>query len=187
MGRKSRAKRERRQGAEFVASLTACEGTWLERPPDAGEQRRIEAALKALREQRKLSIAFHQDPTAANVFSIELFRGEEFAPLQLEDWLVDNMIDSRGEPPVPATGEEQIFSDYLREAVLSIASPQVRRALAGQLNRFLPGYVEAGKWKEAIAIDYNAFRTSLGNEVSPFLAQMALAGLARYYEAEAED
>ena len=59
----------------------------------------------------------------------------------------------------------------------------MRSALAGQLRRLLPQFVEADRLKDALAIDYNAFRTALGNEVSPFLVQMTLQGLARYYEA----
>jgi hypothetical protein len=50
----------------------------------------------------------------------------------------------------------------------------------------LPQFTEAERWREAVAIDYSAFRTSLGNEVTPYLAQMALAGLADYYD-ERED
>jgi len=81
-----------------------------------------------------------------------------------------------------AEGEEERFSAYLRDAVLAVAFPNMRRMLATQLRRMLPHYVATGQWREAIAIDYSAFRTALGNEVTPFLAQMALAGMATYYE-----
>src|SRR5690606_25247870 len=101
--------------------------------------------------------------------------------------LVEKMIAKVGEPPVVDEGEEAIFSDYLRRAVLSVAVPNTRRLLAAQLRRYLPGYVEREQWKEAVAIDYSAFRTSLGEEVTPFLAQMALAGLADYYETHEEE
>ncbi|MCU0493164.1 MAG: hypothetical protein MUD01_16385 [Chloroflexaceae bacterium] len=175
-------KRERREQAEYAASLTTCEGTWLEKAPDAAELQRIDVASKALREQRRLAIEFHQDPSAANIFSIELFRNEVFAPMHMEDWLVEQMIDAHGEPPVVDEGNENEFADYLRNAVLYIATSRVRGAMASQLKRYLPQFVDAGQWKEAVAIDYNAFRTTFGNEVSPFLVQMALAGFARYYD-----
>lgn len=187
MGRQSRIKRERREHADFTAGLTLCEGTWLEQPATAEEQQRIDAAFKVLREQRKLAVDFYQDPNMANVFSIELFRDEAFKPMELEDWLIEKMIAEHGEPPIIEEGDEETFSNYLRDAILSIATSRVRTALAAQLRRYLPRYVDAGQWKEAVAIDYNAFRTALGNEVSPFLVQMALAGFARYYDAyEAE-
>ena len=48
MGRKSRIKKDRRAEADFTAALTACEGTWLERPPTAEENARISAAQHEL-------------------------------------------------------------------------------------------------------------------------------------------
>jgi hypothetical protein len=169
-------------GGGRAARLTRCAGTWLDQEPDAAEVAKIDAAGRQLREQRKLSIEFHKDPQAANAFCVELFRTAEFAPLHFADELVEKMIANVGEPPVVGEGEETQFSDYLREAVLSVALPDTRRFLAIQLRRLLPRYVDAGQWREAIAIDYSAFRTSLGNEVTPFLAQMALAGMADYYD-----
>jgi hypothetical protein len=178
---------ERDSKRDYTAALTTCTGTWLEHPPDADEQQRIDAAFKLLREQRRIAIEFHRDPEAANLFSIELFRGKVFRPLHLEDWLIERILNNIGEPPVVEEGDERTFTNYLQRAVLSIAAPHFRRSLAGQLRRFLPQYVEAGRWKEAVAIDYNAFRTSLGNEVSPFLVQMTLEGLARWYEMHEDD
>ncbi|MCS6879962.1 MAG: hypothetical protein RMK84_04920 [Oscillochloridaceae bacterium] len=178
---------ERAGGGEEATRLTRCAGTWLAQPPDAAEQERIAEASRRLQQQRAIATEFYRDLDAAGVFCIELFRGEEFAPLHFSDELVEQMIARVGEPPVVEAGEEHVFSDYLRRAVLSVASPNTRRLLAAQLRRYLPRYVEARRWKEAIAIDFSALRTSLGNEVSPFLAQMALAGLADYYEAREEE
>ena len=174
-------------GGESAARLTRCAGTWLERVPDEAEQRRIAEAARQLREQRKLAVEFHRDPQAADAFCIELFRGPEFAPLHFSDELVGRMIAAEGEPPVVEEENQAAFSDYLRRAVLRVALPDTRRQLAAQLRRLLPEMVEAGRWREAIAIDYSAFRTSLGNEVTPFLAQMALAGLADYYDTVEEE
>lgn len=188
MGRKTQIKRERRTDIPFAASLTTCAGTWLEHAPDAAEQQRIEVASRALRQQRRVAIEFHQDGLEANRFSIELFRSAEFHPLHLDDWLIAQILDTVGEPPIVEDEQHaEEFTNYLQRAVLSIANAQVRRALAGQLRRYLPRYTEAGQWKEAVAIDHNAFRTALGNEVTPFLVQMTLEGLARWYETYEDD
>jgi hypothetical protein len=174
-------------GGSEATRLTRSAGSWLEQEPDTAEQRRIAEAQLQLRDQRSAAAALHADSEAANAFCIELFRDARYAPLHFSDELVERMIAQVGEPPVVAEGEEAEFSDYLRRAVLAVALPNTRRLLAAQLRRFLPQYVEAGQWSEAAAIDYSAFRTSLGAEVTPFLAQMALAGLADYYDAHEDD
>lgn len=172
-------------GGELALRLTRCADTWLATPPDAEEQARISAAAQLLTEQRSLSREMHRDEEAFNTFSLELFREATFAPLHLSAALVGKIIAKYGEPPiVEAEAEAASFSDYLRHAVHSIATPNNRRFLAVQLRRTLPIYTQAARWREAIAIDSNAFRTSLGHEVTPFLAQMTLAGLADYYAAE---
>jgi hypothetical protein len=174
-------------GGEPATRVTRCKGSWLEAEPSAAEQRRIAEAQSRLREQRAEAQAFHEDADEANAFCIELFRDERFGPMHFADPLVEKIIAKVGEPPVVDEGEEAIFSDYLRRAVLSVALPNTRRLLAAQLRRYLPAYVEQGQWKEAAAIDYSAFRTALGEEVTPFLAQMALAGLADYYDTHEEE
>jgi hypothetical protein len=166
----------------YAASLTACEYSRLAYAPDAAEYQRIEQACSEVRQQRKIAVEFHKDPRAAKLFSLELFRTEAFQPLYVNDHLIEQILHTIGEPPVVETQDDPAFANYMRRAVLSIATSQVRRHMAGQLRRFLPEYVAAGKWKEAVAIDYNAFRTALGNEVSPFLVQMTLGGLTRWYE-----
>jgi hypothetical protein len=168
-----------------AASLTICADTWLAHAPDEAEQQRIDAACRQMREQRRLAVAFYQDPQAARIFSLELFRTEPFAPLHLSERLIEQILRQVGEPPVVEAEDDPAFSKYMRRAVLVIASSRVRRDLAAQLRRFLPQYVQAARWKEAIAIDNNAFRTSLGNEVSPFLVQMTLGGLVRWYDQHA--
>ncbi|PDW03435.1 hypothetical protein [Candidatus Viridilinea mediisalina] len=175
-------KTERSGGGEEALRLTRCAGTWLAEPPDGAEEQRIAEAAHVLKEQRAQATAFYRDPVAARAFSIKLFRDERFAPLHFGDALVEKMIAQCGEPPVVTAETEEQFSNYLRDAILVVALPNTRRLLAAQLRRMLPAYVAAGQWQEAIAIDHNAFRTSLGTEVTPFLAHMALAGLAAYYE-----
>lgn len=174
-------------GGDMATLLTRCAGTWLERPASAAEQERIAEASRQIRERRPLALYLHRDEQALDAFCIEIFRGENFAPLHFGPLLIDKMIRQVGEPPVVGDDETAVFSDYLRRAVLSVAVPNTRRFLATQLRRMLPAYAEQGQWHEAIAIDYSAFRTSLGEEVTPYLAQMALAGLADYYDEQGED
>jgi hypothetical protein len=187
MGKKSRAKRERRDQAGFVASLTASEGTFLDRQPDAAEQQRVNAAYQELKKHRGMADAFAADPEAANRFSIELFRSPLFAPLQFEDWVVESLLDKHGEPPVVEDDSDPAFSDWLRTAVLDIASSRVRRAMAEQVRRFLPQYIEAGQIQEALAIEYNAYLTVMSEAVTPLLAQMLVGALARWYDENEED
>ncbi|MFL5801905.1 MAG: hypothetical protein ACJ8CR_09210 [Roseiflexaceae bacterium] len=187
MGKKSRAKRERREQTGFVAALTACEGTWLEKPPTPEEQKRIDAAAQVLKQHRGLANEFASDGEAANRFSIELFRMPVFAPLQFEDWLIESVIDKHGEPPVVEDDSDPAFSDWLRAAVLDVASSRVRRAMAEQVRRFLPMFVENEQFKEALAIDYNAYLTVMSDAVTPLLAQMMVGGLSRWYDEHEED
>lgn len=182
MGRQAQAKRARREQAEYAAALTTCEGTWLEKRPDVVEQQRIELSVRALRSQMELINQFKTDEQTANLYSLELFREPLFTPLHLEDWVIEQIIAAVGEPPLVDNQDDPQFATYLQQAVLSVATARMRSALAGQLRRFMPQFVASGKFKEAIAVDYNAFRTSLGNEVSPFLVQMTLQGLARWYD-----
>ena len=187
MGKKSRAKRERREQAGFVAALTACEGTFLERPPTAEELEHIDAAFQELKKHRAAADAFAADPEAANRSSIELFRSPLFAPLQFEDWVVESLLDKHGEPPVVEDDSDPAFSDWLRAAVLGMATSRVRRAMAEQVRRFLPTYTEAGQIKEALAIEYNAYLTVMSEAVTPLLAQMLVGALARWYDEHEED
>ncbi len=187
MGRKSRAKRDRREQAGFLAGLTACEGTWLERPPSAEELQQIDAAFQQMKQHRAEAIALGEDTEEANRFSIELFRDPRFAPLQFEDWVIESVLKRLDEPPVVEDDSDPAFSDYLRQAVLLVASSRVRRAMAEQVRRFLPQYVEAGQIKEALAIDYNAYLTVMSEAVTPLLVQMLLGGMARWYDEYGED
>jgi hypothetical protein len=187
MGRKSRAKRKRREQAGFVASLTASEGTWLEKSPTIDEIKRIDAASQVLKQHRPAAQDFAADPEAANRFSIELFRMPVFAPLQFEDWLIESVLDKHGEPPVVEDDSDPAFSDWLRTAVIDVASSRVRRAMAEQVRRFLPMFVENGQIKEALALDYNAYLTVMSDAVTPLLAQMMVGGLSRWYDEHEEE
>jgi hypothetical protein len=186
MGRKSRAKRDRREEADFTAALTACEGTWLERPPSAEEVSRIAAAQRELGEHRKEANALSADEQALHRLSLEVFRDPRFAPLHFDDWLVEQVLDQLGEPPVVEDEADTAFTDYLRSAVQSIASSRVRRAMSSQVRRFLPAYVEAGQINEALAIDYNAYVTVMSDANTPLLVQMLVGALSRWYDEHEE-
>ncbi|ACL24910.1 hypothetical protein [Chloroflexus aggregans] len=173
---------DRAGGGEEAVRLTRCAGTWLADPPDAAEQARIAAAVRAVSEQRTLALELHRDQAALDAYCIELFRDPIFDPLHIGPAVIRRIIDKLGEPPVDDEANTTAFSEYLQRAVLLFALPNPRRLLAAQLRRYLPRFTEVGDWKAAVAIDYSAFRTSLGNEVTPFLAQMTLAGLADYYD-----
>lgn len=187
MGRKSRAKRERREQAGFVASLTACEGTWLEKSPTPDEQRQIYLASQMLRQQRVIANELSADIDAANAFSIKLFSHDVFKPLQFDDWVVESVIQRHGEPPIVEDDNDPAFSDWLRAAVIDLATSRVRRAIAEQARRFEPIFVDNGQYKEALAIDYNCYLTVMSDAVTPLLAQMLVGALARWYDENEEE
>ncbi len=187
MGRKSRAKRERRTQVDFIAALTACEGTWLEQPPSAEEQSRIKAAQKTLGQHRGDAAKLSADEEQLQRFSLEVFRNPRFAPLHFDDWVIEQVLDRFGEPPVAEDPADTAFTDYLRAAVQWIATSQVRRAISSQVQRFLPSYVEAGLINEALAIEYNVYVTVMSDANSPLLVQMLVGGLSRWYDEHEED
>jgi hypothetical protein len=187
MGRKSRVKRDRRELADFTASLTACEGTWLERPVGAEEAARISAAQQVLGRHRAEAEALGKDVDALHRFSLETFRDERFAPLYFDDWLVEDIIARFGEPPVAEDENDPSFSDYLRQAVLWVATSRVRRAISAQARRFIPAYVEAGQIRQALAIENNAYLTVMSDAVTPLLAQITVGALSRWYDEHEEE
>jgi len=187
MGRKSRIKKDRRAEADFTAALTACEGTWLDHPPTAEEVARIAAAQHELGNHRKQAAELSADEDALHRLSLEIFRDPRFVPLHFDDWMIEQVLDQFGEPPVVEDESDTAFSDYLRVAVQSIGSSRVRRALSSQLRRFIPAYVEAGQITEGLAIDYNAYVTVMSNANTPLLVQMLVGGLSRWYDEHEEE
>jgi hypothetical protein len=187
MGRKSRAKRDRRAQADFTTALTACEGTWLERPPSEEEEAKLKAADQTLKQHRAAAAELSSDEERLQRFSLEVFRDERFKPLYFDDWVVEQVLDQYGEPPVSEDPADTAFTDYLRTAVQWVANARVRRALATQARRFVPQYVEAGLINEALAIDYNAYVTVMSDANTPLLVQMLVGGLSRWYDEHEED
>jgi hypothetical protein len=186
MGRQSRAKRERRMQAGYNASISACAGTWLERAPDAAEQARIRAADLELRQHRLEAQALGADQEAFNRLSLQMYRDERWTPLHFDDWVIEEILEEVGEPPIVSDNDDPTFSNYLLQALGVVATARLRRALAEQSRRFLPQYVEAGQIREALAIEHNAYMTVMSNAATPLLVQMLVGGLARWYD-EHED
>jgi hypothetical protein len=187
MGRKSRAKRERRTQVDFIAALTACEGTWLEHAPTTEEQARVKAAQKVLEQHRADAAKLRAHEENLQRFSLEVLRNPRFAPLHFDDWVIEQVLERFGEPPVAEDPADTAFTDYLRTAVQLVATSQVRRAISGQVQRFLPSYVEAGLINEALAIEYNVYVTVMSDANSPLLVQMMVGGLSRWYDEHEED
>ncbi|MGQ9547925.1 MAG: hypothetical protein ACUVSY_03215 [Roseiflexus sp.] len=182
MGKQSRIKRERRERATYPATVSNCEGTWLEHPPDAAEQAKIDSAGKMLRRFRIQALQLGADRDAFNRFSLEIFRDERFAPLHFSDDMIEMILDEIGEPPVVEDDSDPSFTNYLLRALGIVASARVRRTMAEQARRFLPQYVAAGQYKEALAIEHNCYMTVMSDAATPLLVQMLVSGLARYYE-----
>jgi hypothetical protein len=187
MGKQSRAKRERREQASFVAGLTTCEGTWLERPPDAAEQARIHAAEMTLRAHRSEAAGIGATQEDFNRFSLQMYREERWSALHLEDWVIEDILEDIGEPPIVVDSDDPAFSNYLLRALGLIAGARIRRALAEQSRRFVPGYVDEGRFREALAIEHNAYMTVMSDAATPLLVQMLVGGLARWYEEHDEE
>jgi hypothetical protein len=183
----SKANQER-GGPETVdlTRYTRCGGTFLAVPLDDAERQRVYLAAQDLMAQRAAARALYADGEAFNAYCIELFRRPQFSALTLSRELVASIINALGEPPVPDAGDEAEFSAYLNRAAAHVATAQNRRVLASQLRRMLPVLLGQNDLKAAIAVDYSSFRTSLGTEISPFLAQITLNGLAAYYDEQEE-
>jgi hypothetical protein len=186
MGKQSRAKRERREQANYAASLTTCEGTWLERAPDAAELARMKAAEDVLRGHRMEAQTLGADKDVFNQFSLQMYREERWSALHFDDWLIESILKEIGEPPIVVESDDPSFSNYLLHALGVVASARLRRALAEQSRRFVPQYVEAGQIRQALAIMHNAYMTVMSTAATPLLIQMLVGGLARWYD-EHED
>jgi hypothetical protein len=182
MGKKSRQKRERREQAGYVASLTNCAGTWLERAPTAEELTRIQMADRMLRSHRVEAMQLGANREEFNKLSLGVYRDERFQPLYLDDWLIESIIADHGEPPVVDDESDPSFTNYLLRALGSVASARFRRALAEQSRRFLPQLVQEGKIREALAVEHNAYMTVMSEAATPLLVQTLVGGMARYYD-----
>lgn len=187
MGRASRVKRDRRNETDFVASLTACDDTWLAQPPTEDEKARIKAAQKVLEQHRAAAAELSSNEERMQRLSLEVFRDARFAPLYFDDWVIEAVLKQFGEPPVSEDPNDTAFTEYLRLAVQWVATSRVRRAVSLQVGRYLPMFVDAGLINEALAINYNSYVTVMSSANTPLLVQMMVGGLARWYDEHEEE
>lgn len=167
--------------------LTNTQGTWLAVPATAAEAEKIANARRKLSNYRQEAEQLAADYEALIKQSLAIFRQPEFAPLYLSDQLIESMLAEFGEPPIVEHDDDPAFSDYLRTAVLTVASSRLRRVLSEQVCRFLPEYVERGAIHEALVIEHNAYLTVMSDAATPLLVQMSVGGLARWYDQHEAD
>jgi hypothetical protein len=167
----------------FTHELTRSLGTAFAEPPTADEERAIAAARQELTAHRTAADAQFADEERYIQYSLEVFRTPLFAPLHFSDWVVEQVLAEFGEPPVVERDDDPAFSEYLRQAVLWVATSRVRRHLAEQARRTLPALVTRGHMGAALAVERNAYFTVMSDAATPLLVQMMVAALARWYEA----
>jgi hypothetical protein len=187
MGRQSRAKRERRERANYAAALTVCDGTWLEHAPNAEEQSRITSSSQMLRAFRVQAQELGSNPEEFNKLSLEMYRDPRWNVLHFDDWVIESVLDEIGEPPIVTDDDDPAFSNYLLRALGVFAGARVRRSLAEQSRRFLPQYVGEGQIREALMIEHNAYMSVMSDAATPLLVQMLVGGLARWYDEHEEE
>jgi hypothetical protein len=187
MGRQSRAKRERREQSSYAASLTACEGSWIEHAPSPDEMAKIQSAAQMLRGFRLEAQQLGTDRVAFNQLSLEMYRDPRWNVLHFEDWVIESVLDEIGEPPIVVDNEDPAFSNYLLQALGVFAGARVRRVVAEQSRRFLPQYIGEGNIRAALTIEHNAYMTVMSEAATPLLVQMLVGGLARWYDEHEEE
>lgn len=171
----------------YAAELTTTAGSWLAAPPDPAEIARIAAARRELSRHRNEAQKLGADQIMLNALSLQIFQHSRFAPLHFADWVVETMLRANGEPPVVEDPRDSSFGDYLHNAVVGFASARVRRAMAEQVRRYLPDYIDAGLTHEALVIEHNAYMTVMSDAATPLLVQMTVSAMARWYEEHEEE
>ncbi len=81
------------------------------------------------------------------------------------------MLDRHGEPPVVESDDDPAFSDWLRTAVIDVASSRVRRLWPSRCVGSCRCSSRNEQFKEALALDYNAYLTVMSDAVTPLLAR----------------
>ncbi len=187
MGRKSRAKWDRRDAVGYTASLTHSLGTWLERAPTDEDALRLKQAEHLLRGLNIPPAELGANREDFNKFSLAVYREPRWEPLHVDDWVIEDIIEDLGAPPIVSDESDPAFTEYLLKSLSLMASARFRRALAEQSRRFVTEYVGEGRFKEALAIEHNAYLTVMSEAATPLLVQMLVGGLARYYETHDEE
>jgi hypothetical protein len=114
--------------------------------------------------------------------SLALFRQDRFFVLALEGWLIADVIDSIGEPPIVEDEADTAFTTYIISAIDVIISARIRRALAEQSQRFLPDLIAENDITGAVLLANNAYMTLMSERATPLLVQAMVSGLSAYYD-----
>jgi hypothetical protein len=176
------ARPARRSTAFVHAAYTRCAGSWLELAPTEAEAYKIRDAMEVARRSRDQVQESLTSLDAYHEQSLALFRHDRFRPLALDGWLIADVIDSIGEPPIVEDENDQSFTDYIIKAIGVIVSARIRRALAEQAQRYLPELVAEGELAGAVLLANNAYMTLMSESATPLLVQAMVSGLSAYYD-----
>ena len=172
----------RRSTAYTHAAYTRCVGTLLEDAPDAAEQTAVRAAMESARRERQTVQDSLTSVDAYHGLSLTLYRDARFNALALDGWLIADVIESIGEPPIVEDEEDPAFTDYIVRALDAIMSARIRRALAEQSQRFLPQLIAENNIEGAVLLSNNAYMTLMSDAATPLMVQSMVSGLAAYYD-----
>ncbi|MFN7470325.1 MAG: hypothetical protein ACK5S9_01575 [Roseiflexaceae bacterium] len=172
----------RRSTAYTHAAYTRCAGTAIEATPDTAEMTEIRAAMEAARRERQSVQETLTSIDAYHARSLALYRQPRFGALALDGWLIADVIDSIGEPPIVEDEEDPAFTDYIVRALDAIMSARIRRALSEQSQRFLPALIAENDIEGAVLLANNAYMTLMSSAATPLMVQAMVSGLAAYYD-----
>ncbi|MFM2310326.1 MAG: hypothetical protein RLY87_2448 [Chloroflexota bacterium] len=172
----------RRSTAYTHAAYTRCVGTPIEHAPDAEEQTAVRAAMETARRERQTVQDSLTSVDAYHGQSLALYRDARFNALALDGWLIADVIDAIGEPPVVEDEDDPAFTQYIIRALDAIMSARIRRALAEQSQRFLPQLIAENNIEGAVLLANNAYMTLMSDAATPLMVQCMVSGLAAYYD-----
>jgi hypothetical protein len=172
----------RRSTAYVHAAYTRCVGSWLEDAPSKEELASMRDAMEKARYYRETVKDAIPSLEAYNELSLALFRQDQFQALALDGWIIADIIDAIGEPPIVEDEADPAFTQYILAAVGTIASARIRRALAEQAQRYLPNLIAADDKVGAILLANNTYMTLMSESSTPLLVQCIVSGLSAYYD-----
>lgn len=172
----------RRSTAYVHAAYTRCVGSWIEHEPTKAELISMRDAMETARNYRESVKNAIPSRDAYNEMSLALFRQDQFRVLAIEGWIIADVIDTVGEPPIVEDEADPAFTEYILAAIGTIASARIRRALAEQAQRFLPKLIAADDKVGAILLAHNTYITLMSESSTPLLVQAVVSGLSAYYD-----
>lgn len=172
----------RRSTAYTHAAYTRCVGTPLEHAPSPAELAAVRDAMEVARRERQSVQESLDSMDAYHTQSLAVYRHERFAPLALDGWLIADVIDSLGEPPIVEDEDDPAFSEYIVKALGIIMSSRIRRALSEQSQRLLPALIAENDIAGAVLVANNAYMSLMSDAATPLMVQAMVSGLAAYYD-----